>query len=161
MRRSGTGYRWWTKSVRPLVEIPDVRQAGGQSGGAQIGVVRLATPSETLQELGADTVPAVSCCELSIASQAVDDREPGGGPTVHGYGHGAVELDDRIGVDTQQEVVQRDDLSPVGRLEVACLRMDCGDGTLELVRPDRPARQCRLDQCNPSAIRARSHRALS
>ena len=66
--------------------------------------------------------------KLAARQDRVDHGQAGRQPVAHRQGNGAVELDHRRGVALQQQVVEADDLSPVG----------CGSGRrLGMYRCDR------------------------
>ncbi len=96
--------------------------------------------------MGADGEQAVVPGEALVGGEFVEQGEPGRRPVDHRHRDGPVEGDHRIGVETQQQVVQHQDLRPVGGLRRRRLTVHGGDRRLHLIRPGLPARQRGLDQ---------------
>jgi hypothetical protein len=66
--------------------------------------------------------------------------EPGLWALVLGHRDGTVQRHHRVRRDPFQQLVESQDLRPVGVLGARRLGMDRSDGGLQLVRPDRPVR---------------------
>jgi hypothetical protein len=127
---------------------------GGESGGASVevpllgeahrppGSLAIAGPGPhritgALEQVGPDRVEAVVAGQAIVGPQRSQQLEPGPGPVHHRHGHSVVERGHRVGGDAQQELVEQDDLQPVGCLVGRSLVVHGGDGRLDLVRAER------------------------
>ena len=72
-----------------------------------------------------------------VVVERVQQLEAGPRALHHRDRDGAVECDHRVGSDAFEERVEGEDLWPVGALRAGRLVVDCGDGRLELVGPER------------------------
>ena len=87
--------------------------------------------------------------QLAACEQCVDQNQTGGGTVAHRDRRGAIELDHRRWIDTQQHIVKTDDLRPIGRRRVRRFGVDRGDRRLQCVRSDAARRECSLDEGYP------------
>ena len=99
-----------------------------------------------LQQVGADGVQTVAAAQQGLAVQGCQQVQAGPGALHHGHGDGAVEGHHRAGGDAFQQLVQAEDLAPVGVLGPWRLGVHGGDGGLELVGAERPVGQGLQDQ---------------
>ena len=83
-----------------------------------------------------------------IRLECRDNLEAGRGPAHHGHGHRAVEGRERVRRGEFQQVVEPEDLRPVGVGHRRGLVVDGGDGRLQLVGTDLAARQRPGDECH-------------
>ena len=128
--------------------------------GAQLGRPGLLAPAELDQDVAADGV--VEVVAVQLGGEAVELAQRGGraGDVVHG--DGAVEPDDRRRRVRQQQVVQREDLRPVGVRPGRGLGVAGDDRGLQLVRARAGAARRRgRAAASASAIIARSQRPRS
>ena len=87
--------------------------------------------------MGPDGVEAVPGHDPLVGGQAVEQVQPGVGAACHGYRDGVVQCCYRVTGDLQQQLVQRNDLRPVGVGGGGSFIVDRRDGCLQLVRPGR------------------------
>ncbi len=87
--------------------------------------------------------------QLAAFEKRVHQREPGFRSVAHRDCHRAVELDHRRRLGAQQDIVQTDNLSPIGRRSIARIRVHGHDGGLQRVWAEVPRRQCALDKREP------------
>ena len=85
----------------------------------------------------------------SSAASSSRTASPCAGPCDHGDGDGAVERHHRVRGDAGEEVVEPEDLDPVGVVGRGRLVVDGGDGRLQLVRADAPDGQRGAEEGDP------------
>ena len=90
-----------------------------------------------LQEVGADGHDAVVPGHPFVVVERRQEFEPGLGPLHHRDRDRAVERDHRIGRDPLEEVVEHEDLQPVGVRFLRGFVVHGGDRGLELIRAER------------------------
>ncbi len=94
------------------------------------------------------------------SSSSVPTRARAGGGAVDvGEGDGPAERDQRSRGDGVEDLVEGEDLGPVGLLGGGGLVMQGGDRRLDLVRADGGGAQGPVSSARPSAIAAVSHRS--
>src|SRR5206468_899594 len=101
-----------------------------------------------LQQVGADRLQAVVAGQPAVVVQGGEQVEAGQRPAHHGQGDGVVEGHHRAGGEPFEQLVEDQDLGPVGVDGPGRLVVHRGDGRLELVGADRGPGQGRGDQGN-------------
>jgi hypothetical protein len=128
------------------VQVALAREAGGTPGRLQIGGAGGVGVAGQLEELGADGVVAVPGGDAGVASERIEQFQAGARAMHHGSGDGLVQRDDRVVGCLPQELVQGEDLRPVGGLGGRGFVVDGGDGRLQLVGAGSLAAQGAGDQ---------------
>ncbi len=115
--------------------------AFGNAGGflRRCAVVRDggAAISGELEQMSANGVEAVMVGEAGVAVECAEQIESGSRPVDHGGGDGVVEHDHGIVRHALEEIVEREDLRPVGVFRAGGFVMNGGDGGLQCVTADR------------------------
>ncbi len=89
-----------------------------------------------LEQMSANGVEPVMARETVVRVQRLEQVEPGGRAMHHGGGDGVVEQDHGVVRHAFEQIVEGEDLWPVGVLGARCLVMDGGDGSLQCVTAD-------------------------
>jgi hypothetical protein len=85
----------------------------------------------------ADGVEAVVLSDVLVVVERLQQVECGPRAVNHRDRYGAVECDHRVRRDAFEQLVEGEDLRPVGVLCTCRFSVDCGDRRLQLARPDR------------------------
>ena len=88
----------------------------------------------------------VIAVEIAARQDGVDDRKPRRRAVAHRDRGGAIQLDDGRGIGTREDVVQTDNLRPVGGVRGRGFGVHCRDRGLQRVRTEAPRRDGALDQ---------------
>jgi hypothetical protein len=97
-------------------EVALFRQAGGHLRRPEVGVSGAGRVVGLFEQVGAYRFEAVGVCHPLVSVEGAEQGEPGPGPVEVGQGDGAAERDDRAGGEGGEDVVEREDLRPVGGL---------------------------------------------
>src|SRR5262249_14682961 len=130
---------WRSRLVQlgcPQFEVALFGQVRRQLGRPEVGVVGGGCFAGLFEQVGAYRFEAVAVGHAVGGVEGAEQGEPGCGPVDHGNGDGAAERDDRSGGDGGEDVVQGEDLRPVGGLGAGGLGVKRGDRGLELVWAD-------------------------
>nr|QPG01997.1 hypothetical protein WM98B_00144 [Acinetobacter nosocomialis] len=107
-----------------LGRLPDQRQR------ASVGRPRLLGSPQASAQVGAGGVREVVVGQLAAAEDRVERGQPRRGIVVHRHRNGAVQFHHRRRLEPQQQVIEGDDLRPVGGGGGGRLGMDGRDGRL-------------------------------
>ena len=102
--------------------------------------------SGQFQQMGANGVQAMMAGQPSIGVERIQQLESRGRAVHHGRGDGVIEHHHGIVGHAFQQVIQRQDLRPVGILGAGRFVVNGGDGGLQLVRANRALRQGRGEE---------------
>ena len=128
------------------VQVTLLREVAGQAGRGEIGLARGGGPAGHLEQVRADRGQPVIPGQPLVRFEPAEPAEPGLRAVHHGDRDGVVQRHDRVALDLQQELVQGQDLRPVGRLGGRRLVVHGGDRRLQLVRAGRAAAEHAADQ---------------
>lgn len=87
--------------------------------------------AESAEHVGAGCGEQVVVAEFWALGEIVQKQNACFGPLGHGHGGGTIELDYRRRLHAEQDIVEGDDLGPVGLSGGAGMGMNSGDGGLD------------------------------
>src|SRR5512132_2195036 len=129
---SGSGF----EAARPAFQVALLGQAGGAAGGRPVVLAGGGGVAGQLQQVGPDRVQAVVAGQPAVVVQGGEQVEAGPGAAHHGQGHGVVEGHDRAGGEPFEQLVEDQDLRPVGVLGPGRLVVHGGPARPGRVRPE-------------------------
>src|SRR6185295_7893986 len=116
----------------PLFEKPPRWPLRGEVDGPLVSLAGIRMAAEAPAEVGASRVRKLVAVEF--VPEPAQRRETSLWTVAHRYRHRAIQLDDGRGREGEQDVVQPDDLAPVGVFRRLGLRVYGCDGCLDGVR---------------------------
>ena len=124
-----------------FVEVALFRKAGRAARRVAVARAGGLDVAGHLEQVRAHRVQAMVFGHPVVGVERVEQGEPGTRAVHHCDRDRTVQRDHRVGRDPLQQVVEGDDLGPVGVVVTRCLVVDRGDRGLDLVRADaaRPA----------------------
>src|SRR5690349_13690192 len=143
------------------VEVALVRQAHRPLGRGLIAGPGGLVLAGHLEQVRAHRFEPVVTGDPPVGLEPSEPFQAGAGAMGHRHRDGVVQRHDGIIADPQQQVIERQDLRPVGRPGARGFVMHGGDGGLKLVGPTSPRGSAPVTSATPSAIFAWSHRLRS
>src|SRR5215472_1025968 len=114
----------------PQGEIALFGEARGQGRRPEVGLAGGRGVAGTFEQVCPYRFEAVGVCHPVVGVEGAEQGEPGSGAVDHGEGYGAAERDHGSGRYLGKDVVQREDLRPVGLLRRGGLVVQRGDRSL-------------------------------
>ena len=122
---------------RPQFEVALFLQARGHLRRPEVGVSGGGGVAGLFEQVGAYRFEAMGVGQPLVSVERAEQGESGPGSVDVGEGDGAAERHYRPGGDGGEDVVECEDLRPVGDRRAGGLVVQRGDRGLELVRADR------------------------
>ncbi len=131
---------------QPLLEKPPFWLLACELERPFVGGARFSRPSQTTAQVGSRGVSQMVVRQFTTSQDVVDDRESGRRSVAHRNRGGTIQFDDWRRVDLELQIVQRNNLGPVGRGRVLRFGMDGRDRCLKRVRPESMRTQSLRDE---------------